>query len=177
MLSEEAFARITAAIEALNPARGPKLALTPAELDMFFVALRDVPDAAANALFMAVVDECETRPSPKQLRDLARGVIHGPDPDATEAYLKLQEAIRQHGYLREPLFEDATLAYLVAALGWQNICTDETPPGVFRGQFVRMYAERRAGRQAEGLRQLHQEFKAALLAGEPAAALLEGGTE
>ena len=63
------------------------------------------------------------------------------DQDWNEAYAELQKAIRQIGYMGKPEWSNPALAETVKTLGgWQAVCFNEDPEGVFRAQFREVYA-------------------------------------
>jgi hypothetical protein len=62
------------------------------------------------------------------------------DQDWNEAYAELQRLILSVGYIGKPDFANPALAETVRTLGgWQQVCWNEDPEGVFRGQFRDVY--------------------------------------
>ncbi len=114
---------------------------------MLEVWQEDLADLDDNLLTMACRNHRERSqwlPSIAEIRASAVSLMRQASPadqDWNEAYAELQKAIRRYGYVTVPEWTNPALAETVKTLGgWQAVCFNEDPEGVFRAQFRDVYA-------------------------------------
>jgi hypothetical protein len=184
-VNDDNFARLFATLEVLPPEYGTAGTLRGVEgaatRDYYRMGLRDVPDTIAGPLLLAIVDTCEKRPLVPKIKDLAAQLMAGPRRTAGEAFADLNAEIRRHGRLHvldgtTPKFDDPALNAVVAAIGWEAICDEDSPASVWRGQFVKLYDAASAGQKQEPLRQLAAQVKREAIEAQ-ARLMIEGGND
>lgn len=112
-------------------------------LEVWQESLMDLP---ADLLKMAVknhIERSQWLPSIAEIRASAVSLMRQASPadqDWNEAYAELQRLVLAVGYTGKPEFTNPALAETVRTLGgWQQVCWNEDPEGVFRGQFRDVY--------------------------------------
>ena len=115
-------------------------------VDMLDVWQEDLIDLDDNLLAAAIKNHRERSqwiPSIAEIRASAVSLMRQASPadqDWNEAYAELQRLILSCGYVNKPDFANPALAETVRTLGgWQQVCWNEDPEGVFRGQFRDVY--------------------------------------
>lgn len=93
--------------------------------------------------FLAVLDEAAREsgaffPSFGLVCEVMARRVAGPSRPGLEAWGDVLAKVREHGYLRQPTFEDPLVARLVSVFGWMNICMSEEGM-VDRAHFIRAY--------------------------------------
>ena len=105
--------------------------------------LSDIEDALLAMAVKNHIERSQWIPSVAEIRASAVSLMRQASPadqDWNEAYAELQRLILSHGYVSKPDFANPTLAETVRTLGgWQQVCWNEDPEGVFRGQFRDAY--------------------------------------
>ena len=116
--------------------------------DMAEVWAEDLADLPPDLLKVACRNYRERSgsdwlPSISQIRSSAVSLMRQASPadqDWNEAYAELQRLILSRGYINKPEFNNPALAETVRTLGgWQAVCWNEDPEGVFRAQFRDVY--------------------------------------
>jgi hypothetical protein len=115
-------------------------------VDMLDVWQEDLADIDDGLLVMALRNHRERSqwlPSIAEIRASAVSLMRQASPadqDWNEAYAELQRLIGSVGYTSKPDFANPALAETVRTLGgWQQVCWNEDPEGVFRSQFRDVY--------------------------------------
>jgi len=115
-------------------------------VDMLDVWQEDLADLEDGLLVIALRNHRERSqwlPSIAEIRASAVSLMRQASPadqDWNEAYAELQRLISSVGYIGKPEFANPALAETVRTLGgWQQVCWNEDPEGVFRGQFRDVY--------------------------------------
>ena len=115
-------------------------------VDMLDVWQEDLADLEDGLLVIALRNHRERSqwlPSIAEIRASAVSLMRQASPadqDWNEAYAELQRLILSVGYIGKPDFANPALAETVRTLGgWQQVCWNEDPEGVFRGQFRDVY--------------------------------------
>lgn len=105
--------------------------------------LADIDDALLTMAVRNHIERSQWIPSIAEIRASAVSLMRQASPadqDWNEAYAELQRLILSHGYVSKPDFANPALAETVRTLGgWQQVCWNEDPEGVFRGQFRDVY--------------------------------------
>ena len=105
--------------------------------------LSDIEDALLAMAVKNHIERSQWIPSVAEIRASAVSLMRQASPadqDWNEAYAELQRLILSHGYVSKPDFANPALAETVRTLGgWQQVCWNEDPEGVFRGQFRDVY--------------------------------------
>lgn len=163
---------------AILAASYPKFEVDDLKVHVWHEMLGDLDYSIASMAIKKLIMQNTFPPAIAEVRKAA-AVLTGPEQvTGSEAWGEVIRAIRNYGYYRE---EEAlasmspTTARVVRYMGWREICLSEEPPGVLRGQFLKMY-EQVANREAEE-KLLPPAFKdeAKRLAGKMDLRLLEGG--
>ena len=106
--------------------------------------LSDLDDTLLTMAVKNHIERSQWLPSIAEIRASAVSLMRQASPadqDWNEAYAELQKAIRQIGYMGKPEWSNPALAETVKTLGgWQAVCFNEDPEGVFRAQFREVYA-------------------------------------
>lgn len=112
-------------------------------LEVWQESLMDLP---ADLLKMAVknhIERSQWLPSIAEIRASAVSLMRQASPadqDWNEAYAELQRLVLAVGYTGKPEFANPALVETVRTLGgWQQVCWNEDPEGVFRAQFRDVY--------------------------------------
>lgn len=115
-------------------------------VDMLDVWQEDLADLEDGLLVIALRNHRERSqwlPSIAEIRASAVSLMRQASPadqDWNEAYAELQRLILAVGYTGKPDFANPALAETVRTLGgWQQVCWNEDPDGVFRAQFRDVY--------------------------------------
>jgi hypothetical protein len=112
-------------------------------LDVWQEDLADLDDALLVAACRNHRERSIWLPSVAEIRASAVSLMRQSSPadqDWNEAYAELQRQIGLVGYIGKPNFANPALAETVRTLGgWQQVCWNEDPEGVFRGQFRDVY--------------------------------------
>lgn len=120
----------------------------PAEMiagmvDVWLEHLGDLDDALLAVAVKNHIERSQWLPSIAEIRASAVSLMRQASPadqDWNEAYAELQRQIGLVGYTGKPDFANPALAETVRTLGgWQQVCWNEDPEGVFRGQFRDVY--------------------------------------
>jgi hypothetical protein len=105
--------------------------------------LIDLDDNLLAAAIKNHRERSQWLPSIAEIRSSAVSLMRQASPadqDWNEAYAELQRLISSVGYISKPEFNNPALAETVRTLGgWQQVCWNEDPEGVFRGQFRDVY--------------------------------------
>ena len=146
--------------------------------DVWIEHLSDVDDTLLKMAVKNHIERSQWLPSIAEIRASAVSLMRQASPadqDWSRAWSELQRQIRVIGYVGKPEWTNPALAKTVEHLGgWQAVCFNEDPEGVFRKQFKDVYEvviERmeRSVTQSPAVR----EFVASMTA--PANGLLEAG--
>jgi hypothetical protein len=112
-------------------------------LEVWQESLADLP---VDLLKMSVknhIERSQWLPSIAEIRSSAVSLMRQASPadqDWNEAYAELQRKILSVGYIGKPDFANPALTETVRTLGgWQAVCLNEDPEGVFRAQFRDVY--------------------------------------
>jgi hypothetical protein len=112
-------------------------------LDVWQESLADIEDALLVMALRNHRDQSQWLPAISEIRASAMSLMRQASPadqDWNEAYAELQRQIGLVGYIGKPNFANPALAETVRTLGgWQQVCWNEDPEGVFRGQFRDVY--------------------------------------
>jgi hypothetical protein len=111
--------------------------------DVWQEHLGDLDDALLVAAVKNHIERSQWLPSIAEIRASAVSLMRQASPadqDWNEAYAELQRLVLAVGYTGKPEFTNPALAETVRTLGgWQQVCWNEDPEGVFRGQFRDVY--------------------------------------
>lgn len=121
----------------------PNGAVTPAMIAAYHQVLAGVPTADLKRAIAWCVLNRTFFPEPKELFDAVRESDPAQRaPTAGEAWEEVSDAFITIGYMRTPTFSHALVHKAVKAMGgWHALCMCDDPPGVVRGQFIRLYNE------------------------------------
>ena len=112
--------------------------------DVWQKRLADLPTELLTMACANHIERSQWLPSIAEIRASAVSLMRQASPadqDWNEAYAELQKAIRRYGYVTVPEWTNPALAETVKTLGgWQAVCLNEDPEGVFRAQFREVYA-------------------------------------
>ena len=112
-------------------------------LEVWQEDLADLPDDLFIVACRNHRERSQWLPSIAEIRASAVSLMRQASPadqDWNEAYSDLQRLISSVGYTGKPDFANPALAETVRTLGgWQQVCWNEDPEGVFRGQFRDVY--------------------------------------
>lgn len=112
--------------------------------DVWIEHLSDLDDTLLKMAVKNHIERSQWLPSIAEIRASAVSLMRQASPadqDWNEAYAELQKAIRRYGYVTVPEWTNPALAETVKTLGgWQAVCFNEDPEGVFRAQFRDVYA-------------------------------------
>ena len=112
--------------------------------DVWQKRLADLPTELLTMACANHIERSQWLPSIAEIRASAVSLMRQASPadqDWNEAYAELQKAIRRYGYVTVPEWTNPALAETVKTLGgWQAVCFNEDPEGVFRAQFRDVYA-------------------------------------
>ena len=104
--------------------------------------LSDIPPTELQTVVDQCIAECKFLPTVAEIREryhaLTRTLGH---LTATDAWGMVKDEIRRIGSWGAPEFSDPTVAHVVKRMGWRELCLSESPEGVDRAQFERMYNE------------------------------------
>ena len=104
--------------------------------------LADIPPGDLQTVVDQCIAESKFLPTVAEIREryhaLTRTLGH---LTATDAWGMVKSEIRRIGSWGSPEFSDATVAHVVKRMGWRELCLSESPEGVDRAQFERMYNE------------------------------------
>lgn len=105
--------------------------------------LSDLDDTLLTMAVKNHIERSQWLPSIAEIRASAVSLMRQASPadqDWNEAYAELQRLVLAVGYTGKPEFTNPALAETVRTLGgWQQVCWNEDPEGVFRGQFRDVY--------------------------------------
>lgn len=143
-------------------------------MTVYRVGLRNLPEDAAPALAEAIVDRCQWRPTVHEIIEIWRQIVR---PTDTEAAPKLVADIirlrdRWGEYVvphpdfprllqsGEPDWSDPMKRAVIATFGgWVAFCRDDSPPGVLRGQMLRVAESVISGGTDETIQRLRLEYR------------------
>lgn len=112
-------------------------------LEVWQESLADLPADLLKVSVKNHIERSQWLPSIAEIRASAVSLMRQASPadqDWNEAYAELQRLIGSVGYVNKPNFANPALAETVRTLGgWQQVCWNEDPEGVFRGQFRDVY--------------------------------------
>lgn len=115
--------------------------------------LSDIPPADLQTVVDQAVAECKFLPTVAELRERWHTLAGGLGQlTAGDAWGRVKDEIRRVGSWGTPKFDDPITARVVRNMGWLELCTSESPEGVDRAQFERMYNE--IARRGEQVRKL-----------------------
>lgn len=104
--------------------------------------LSDIPSADLQTVVDQAIAECKFLPTVAELRERYHALTRTLGQlTATDAWGQVKEEIRRVGSWGLPKFTDPTVAHVVKRMGWLELCLSESPEGVDRAQFERMYKE------------------------------------
>ncbi len=126
---------------------------SPETLEVYAAALADVPPETLQAAAWAHIQCSVFFPTVADLRRQSQAIADREQGrpalrSGIEAWGDIISAVAEHGYLRQPHFEDPVVTRLVADMGWENLCFSETMMAD-RAQFVKAYEQARDREQAE----------------------------
>lgn len=90
------------------------------------------------AVRRAAIRHLATSPYWPKLSDLIAPLAQAGLPDPDQAWEQVVAEVRRVGYIGAPRFDDPLVADTVKRIGWQVICSSESPD-VVRGQFRRFF--------------------------------------
>lgn len=105
---------------------------------MYVRLLQDIPSDELQTIVDQAVATSKFLPTIAELRDMRHSLQTVGRLTYVEAWDNVQKAIRRHGYMQKPVFDDAITAQVVASMGWRELCMSETPE-ITRAQFRDMY--------------------------------------
>lgn len=120
---------------------------------MYLLGLRGVPDAGLPKLCEAVLDRCKWRPAVAEIKEIwGRLTATAPSPTAADVVAELSTLVQEYGafgridqacrnlrFLGPPAGISApALAVARCWGGWERYANDESPPGVKRGQALKI---------------------------------------
>lgn len=104
--------------------------------------LRDIPPAELQTVVDQCVAECKFLPTVAEIRERYHALTRTlGNMTATDAWGMVKSEIRRVGSWGTPTFDDPVVAKVVRNMGWNELCMSESPEGVDRAQFERMYNE------------------------------------
>lgn len=111
--------------------------------DVWIDHLSDLDDTLLTMAIKNHIERSQWLPSIAEIRASAVSLMRQASPADqgwNEAYAELQLQIRRLGYVGAPEWTNPALAETVRTLGgWQAVCFNEDPEGVFRKQFKDVY--------------------------------------
>lgn len=104
--------------------------------------LADIPPGDLQTVVDQAIAECKFLPTVAELRDRYHALTRTLGQlTATDAWGQVKSEIRRIGSWGTPTFDDPVVAKVVRNMGWMELCMSESPEGVDRAQFERMYNE------------------------------------
>lgn len=111
---------------------------------VFADRIRDLEFNAAQRAAMMMLESATFPPSIAEFRKASVQQMYGGKRPALDAWADVTRAIRRVGALygeddKAPAFSDPIAAYVVERLGWNHLCTSDTPDGVIEKRFCDFY--------------------------------------
>lgn len=104
--------------------------------------LSDIPPGDLQTVVDQCIAECKFLPTVAEIRERYHALTRTLGRlTATDAWGMVKREIRRVGSWGSPTFDDPTVAKVVRNMGWMELCMSESPEGVDRAQFERMYNE------------------------------------
>lgn len=120
----------------------PNTAITETTVLVYAERLQDMDLPTLETVVNQCIEECKFLPTIAEIRERLHALSGGLTADtAAEAWGSVQKAIVGVGRAETPRFRDPLVARVVGMMGWRNLCDSESPAGVDRAQFMRMYSE------------------------------------
>lgn len=120
----------------------PNAAWPAATVAIYEAMLADLEvDVARNAI-ARLIRTSKFRPTIAEILEAAADFSIGPCRNGAEAWADVMLAIRRVGQYGVPEFDDPIVGDVVRIMTWRNLCIGETPEGVDRATFVKLYDER-----------------------------------
>lgn len=118
----------------------PKEPASKETVEVYIRCLADIPGQVLEAAVLAHVSGNKWFPTIAELRDAALQLLPGNKaPTPTDAWAEVRQGIWRHDWNDPPTdWSHPAIAKTVEAIGWDNLCTSETP-GVERGHFLKLY--------------------------------------
>jgi hypothetical protein len=126
----------------------PAARATEATLRLYEHMLLDLDEEQARNAVAKLLCVSRFFPTIAEIREGTADQAQGPSRSGLEAWADVKLAIRRTGYVDLPTFEDPIVAHCVRCLGWRELCLGETPEGVDRANFVRLYEEQQRRQRA-----------------------------
>jgi len=104
--------------------------------------LADIPPHELQTVVDQAIAECKFLPTVAELRERYHTLSRTLGQlTATDAWGQVKAEIRRIGSWGTPTFADPVVAKVVRNMGWNELCMSESPEGVDRAQFTKMYNE------------------------------------
>ena len=155
----------------------PKFEVDDLKVHVWHEMLGDLDYSIASMAIKKLIMQNTFPPAIAEVRKAALEIMR-PEVTGSEAWGEVIRAMRNYGYYRE---EEAlasmspTTARVVRYMGWREICLSEEPPGVLRGQFLKMYEQVAGLEQQQRLLPSDLQDEIKQLATKKGLQLLEGG--
>ncbi len=127
-------------------------------IEVYCALLADLEPERLRAAVLQHIAQSRFFPTVAELRELILGQLGAPAADALAAWGEVMQQVRAVGIYGAPAFADPLTGSLVGALGWRNICNDETGNVANRARFLDAFAarSRQLDLQARNLPQLRE---------------------
>ncbi len=158
----------------------PKFEVDDLKVHVWHEMLRDLDYSIASMAIKKLIMQNTFPPAIAEVRKAAAVLTDPEQVTGSEAWGEVIRAMRNYGYYRE---EEAlasmspTTARVVRYMGWREICLSEEPPGVLRGQFLKMYEQVAGLEQQQRLLPPDLQDEIKQLATKKGLQLLEGGKQ
>lgn len=153
-MTEQDFAALSSILERMPSGREAAWDIGMARL--YKIALRNLPDGIASALVEAILDRTEPwRPAPGEIKHIVIELFAPRVPSPDEALEEVRYFIRRYGHnakriegtnafvLGDPSFSSTVIAAAVRSFGgWDRVCDNDDPSGVFEAHFKSAYVDR-----------------------------------
>ena len=104
--------------------------------------LADIDPAALKRAAYWCMANCEFFPTMRALREAIQETDPNRAPTGADAWAEVTKLFHTHGSWHSVEFSHSLVLRAVDAMGgWHDLCMSEDPPGVLRGQFLKIYAQ------------------------------------
>lgn len=128
----------------------PNTAASEGTVAMYLRLLRDIPAPQLQTVVDQCVAEMKFLPTVAEVREKYLALTErAGELAAAEAWGMVKAEIRRVGSWGLPEFDDPQVATVVKQMGWLELCASDSPEGVDRAQFMRMYDQTVARKVSE----------------------------
>jgi hypothetical protein len=130
-----------AQLTAMIAAGWPGAKLSAASVALYEEFLADLRFDDARTAIGRLLCTSRFPPSIAEVREAVAEIAIGVRRSGLSAWGDVVMAIRRIGSYGEPSFDDPVVARVVRVLGWRTLCLADTPEGVDRANFAKLYDE------------------------------------